>query len=272
MRMPFTKMHALGNDFMVVRADGRTLPKSDRITLLADRHTGVGFDQFLWLEPPRTEGGDLYYRIFNSDGSEAEQCGNGARCIARLTAGELPRTLTLEHAGGVMAARIEADGQVTVDMGVPEFEPDSIPFIADEPREIYELNVGDDTVAVSVVSMGNPHAVLQVKSVEDAPVQTLGPLLESHDRFPNRANISFMQAVAPDRIKLRVFERGVGETKGCGTGACAATVVGHRSGQLDDRVVVELPGGAVTICWKGPGTPVWLTGEAITVFEGTVDL
>lgn len=272
MRMPFTKMHALGNDFMVVRADSRLLPEPDRINRLADRHTGIGFDQFLWLEPPRTKGGDLYYRIFNSDGSEAEQCGNGARCIALLAAGELPRTLTLEHAGGVMTARIDTDGQVTVDMGEPVFEPDLIPFIADEPQEIYELNAGGDTVAVSVVSMGNPHAVLQVESVEDAPVQTLGPLLESHDRFPNHANISFMQTVAPDRIKLRVFERGVGETMGCGTGACAAAVAGRRSGQLDDRVVVELPGGTVTVCWNGPGTPVWLTGGAITVFEGTVDL
>jgi len=270
MQTRFTKMHGLGNDFLIIRSDDAPPLHSETIRRLADRKTGIGFDQLLWLEPGRSEGADVFYRIFNSDGREAEQCGNGARCIARLLAGTSAREVLLEHTGGISRARVEAGDNVTVEMGVPEFSPPKIPFTADTQQESYELEANGESVIVSVVSMGNPHAVIHVGDVVAAPVEHLGPLLENHDRFPNHANIGFMQVVAEDRVRLRVFERGVGETRACGTGACAAVVVGRTAGQLTDRVVVELPGGEVTICWEGPGTPVWLTGEAVTVFEGTV--
>lgn len=274
MQMLFTKMHALGNDFIVVDAGGLDLPDTKAIRGLADRRTGIGFDQMLWLEPPRTDGTDVYYRIFNADGHEVEQCGNGARCIAWFLAGHTAdghqREFNLEHPGGISRATIADDGDVSVELGVPNFEPAAVPFIADDQRQTYALDVDGEVVAAGVVSIGNPHAVIEVDSVDDAPVARLGPLLERHDRFPNRANIGFMQVVAADRIRLRVFERGTGETRACGTGACAAMIVGRAAGRLAEAVVVELPGGTVTVSWKGPGSGVWLTGDAVTVFEGTI--
>jgi len=271
-RVPFTKMHGLGNDFVLVSSEGRAPPTPGRIRELADRHRGIGFDQLLWLDPPRRAGEDIYYRIFNTDGSEAEQCGNGARCIARFLAGPGVQQLRLGHGTGTVTARLEPDGLVTVEMAVPEFRPAAIPFMATAESPRYTLVSGAQQVDAGVVSLGNPHAVLQVGDVDAAPVATLGPLLERHERFPNRANIGFMQVLAPDRIRLRVFERGVGETAACGTGACAAVVIGRTWQVLGPVVSVELPGGTLRVRWDGPGEPVWMTGEAVTVFEGTIQV
>jgi len=271
MRIPFTKMHGLGNDFMVVRGAGLAPPAEALIRSLADRRRGVGFDQLLWLGAPRSTGADVSYRIYNADGSVAGQCGNGARCIARLVGGNDRAEVVLEHDGGLARARLEPGGDVSVEMGQPDFDPASVPFVTDQRQESYAVIVNGEPVNLHVVSIGNPHAVVQVDDVEAAPVARLGPLLEHHARFPNRANIGFMQVVASDCIRLRVFERGAGETEACGTGACAAAVVGRETGQLSDRVRVELPGGTVAVRWDGPGQPVWLTGEAITVYEGTIE-
>ena len=276
MQLLFTKMHGLGNDFVVVDAGGYDLPDTAAIRALADRRTGIGFDQLLWLEPPRAAEADVHYRIFNADGHEAEQCGNGARCIARFLAGHVAdghqREFRLQHPTGISIARIAGDGDVSVELGVPNFDPAAVPFVADEEQPTYAIRVGGESIEAGVLSIGNPHAVVQVEAVETAPVEHLGPLLETHDRFPNRANIGFMQVVDADHIRLRVYERGVGETQACGTGACAAMIVGRRAGRLADNVVVDLPGGAVKVHWEGPGSSVWLTGEAVTVFEGTVEV
>ncbi|MBM4195623.1 MAG: diaminopimelate epimerase [Gammaproteobacteria bacterium] len=271
MRLAFTKMHGLGNDFVVARGNGAP-PDVEVIRALADRRTGIGFDQLLWLEKPRISGSAVFYRVFNTDGSEAEQCGNGARCIARFLGGAPGDSLLLEHRTGTSRARIERDGLVAVEIAVPRFEPASLPFVADAPADSYDVKVERRTVELRVVSLGNPHGVLRVDDVDDAPVSELGPLLESHDRFPNRANIGFMQVLDPEHIRLRVFERGVGETRACGTGACAAVVVGKRAGWLTERVIVSLTGGELLVSWSGPGTPVWLTGEAVKAFEGTVEI
>jgi len=272
MQVPFAKMHGLGNDFVLMRGDGVPLPSPERIRLLADRHRGIGFDQLLWLEAAKRAGDDIHYRIFNTDGSEAEQCGNGARCIARLIAQPGQQELRLGHGTGSVRARLEPGGDVSVEMAVPEFRPAMVPFRSPQQAPRYDLAVGDETVHVGVVSMGNPHAVLHVADVATAAVQRLGALLERHEQFPNRANIGFMQILAPDRIRLRVFERGVGETAACGTGACAAVVVGRTWSLLGPRVNVDLAGGTLQIRWDGPGLPVWMTGEAITVFEGTIQI
>ncbi len=272
MLIPFTKMQALGNDFAVIRANGLELLDRESITRLADRETGIGFDQLLWLEAARAKGAAVFYRSFNRDGTEAEQCGNGARCIARLIADNPPQELVLEHVGGTSIARVEKGGNVSVEIGVPEFRPELIPFVADAEQESYELEVNGDTVEVSVVSVGNPHAVLTVDSVSEAPVENIGPLLENHARFPNRANIGFMQIVGSDRVRLRVFERGAGETRACGTGACAAVVVGRRIHKLDENITVELPGGKLTVRCEGPGARVWLTGETEMMYEGTIEI
>jgi len=271
MRLQFRKMQGLGNDFAVIRDTGAGPPPPDHIRALADRRRGIGFDQLLWLEPPRDPAHAVRYRIFNADGSEAEQCGNGARCIARFVAGSRPGELVLEHPGGTSRARIEADGNVTVAMNVPEFAPAGIPFLAAAPAPRYTLVADGTPVEVGVVSLGNPHAVLQVADIGTAPVARLGPPLERHERFPNRANIGFMQVVDRSHIRLRVFERGAGETQACGTGACAAVVIGRTWHLLDADVTVALPGGELRIRWEGAGQPVWMTGEAITVFEGTVE-
>jgi diaminopimelate epimerase len=265
-------MHGLGNDFVLIRGDKLALPSPARIRELADRRQGIGFDQLLWLEPAKRSGDDLHYRIFNTDGSEAEQCGNGARCIARLVAQPGQQEITLGHGGGSVRARLEPDGNVSVEMAVPELDPAKIPFRAAQQALRYAVTAGAETVDVGVVSMGNPHAVLLVTELAAAPVQRLGPLLERHERFPNRANIGFMQVAARNRIFLRVFERGVGETSACGTGACAAVVIGRLWNLLETDVTVELPGGALRIRWEGAGLPVWMTGEAVTVFEGTIQI
>ncbi len=272
MRISFTKMHDLGNDFVIVRTQAEAVLPSETIRHLGNRHTGIGFDQLLCLEPPRTAAGDVFYRIYNADGSEAEQCGNGARCIARFISGEAGQELLLEHPGGLSRARLEDNGEVSVELGEPDFRPASLPFNPTGDQPPYQIDAGDQSIDIHVVSIGNPHAVIRVDDVDNAPVATLGPLLESHAQFPNRANIGFMQVIAADRIRLRVFERGVGETQACGTGACAAVVVGQSDGILDATVDVELPGGHAIVRWDGPGSPVWLTGEAVTVFEGTVNI
>jgi len=274
MRLPFTKMHGLGNDFLVVRNAGEL----DAATIrgLADRHTGVGFDQLLWLEDAADA--DIYYRIFNADGGEVEQCGNGARCIARFIAGEsndTSRNWRLAFPGGVVDARIQADGNVAVNMGPPDFSPASLPLNTaglDMHGDLYCINVAGQTVEIAAVSMGNPHAIVEVSDVAAAPVAQLGPLLESHECFPNRANIGFMQVAGRDRVQLRVFERGVGETSACGTGACAAVAAGRRAGKLSGDVTVSLPGGDLSVQWMGPGEPVWLIGEAVKAFEGVIEL
>ena len=274
MRLAFTKMHGLGNDFIVFEAPADSaLPTAAALRSLADRHTGVGFDQALVLAPPRAKGTDVFYRIFNSDGSEVEQCANGARCIASLLARKLGRSkVQLDSAGGRVAGELHADGSVSLDMGVPNFDPAALPFEASREADIYPLRVGDKELQIGAVSMGNPHAVIQVSSVGAAPVDTLGPAVENHSRFPRRTNVGFMEVVGPEHIRLRVYERGAGETQACGTGACGAVAVGRRLGLLQEIVQVDAPGGAMTVRWAGPGKPLWLTGPAVSVFEGTVDV
>ncbi len=276
MRLAFTKMHGLGNDFIVFDSRGPgELPSPMTLRRLADRRTGIGFDQALVLEPPRRDGTDVYYRIFNADGSEVEQCGNGARCIARLVATRSARQdqpLLMDSPGGTVEARLRRDGLVSVAMGVPDFAPASLPFLADREEPSYRIDLPGGPVDFGAVSIGNPHAVIRVRSVDDAPVDSVGPAMENHARFPRRVNVGFLEIVAPDHVRLRVFERGVGETQACGTGACAAVAVARRHGPLAEEVRVDLPGGRLTVQWPGPGQPIWLTGPAETAFEGHVDV
>lgn len=277
MRIEFTKMQGLGNDFVVFDAPADTgVPLDpDRLRALADRHTGVGFDQALVLEPPRDGRHRASYRIFNADGSEVGQCGNGARCIAALLyarAPELGRELSMESPGGAVRAQVREDGLVAVDMGAPDFDPRALPMEAPAEAPRYTLDVDGETVEYGAVSMGNPHAVLEVPDVARAPVARLGPRIERHRRFPRRTNVGFMQIIDRGRIGLRVFERGVGETLACGTGACAAAAVGRRQGLLEADVRVDLPGGTAHVSWPGPGEHLWLTGPAATVFTGSVDI
>lgn len=276
MLLKFTKMHGLGNDFVVIDATVQPLPLSrEQLRWLADRHFGVGCDQILLVENPRTTNTDFYYRIFNADGGEVEQCGNGARCFVRyvhergLTQKTRIRVGTL---GGTIEPQLEADGQVTVDMGVPVFEPSKIPFEVPERALTYELNVNNKVIIINSLSIGNPHAVQVVDDLEQAPVASDGPLIESHPRFPNRVNAGFMQIIERRHIKLRVYERGAGETLACGTGACAALVAGVQRGLLDASVRVSTRGGDLSISWAGDGQPVLMTGPAVTVFEGEITL
>lgn len=272
-RLAFTKMHGLGNDFVVI--DGvRQSPALDPefVRRIADRRQGVGCDQLLLVEPSR-DGADFGYRIFNADGGEVEQCGNGARCVARFVREQGLSDadgLTFATRGGPIRAELLADGRVAVDMGTPRFDPAMIPFEADAAAEVHELEVGDGVCRISAVSMGNPHAVLEVDDVASAPVTELGPLIEHHPRFPRRANVGFVQILDRDRVRLRVWERGVGETAACGTGACAAVAAGHRRNRLDDAVTVALNGGELVIDWAGGDNHLWMTGPATTVFEGTL--
>jgi len=276
MRLDFTKMHGLGNDFIVFDAPRPgDLPQPATLRRLADRRTGVGFDQALVLGPPRRDGTDVYYRIFNADGSEVEQCGNGARCVARLVASRVAdreRMLALDSPGGIVNARLRADGLVSVAMGVPDFRPASLPFEAPEEAPGYSVSLPGGPVEFGAVSVGNPHAVIRVRSVKDAPVDSVGPAMENHPRFPRRVNVGFLEIVAPDHVRLRVYERGVGETRACGTGACAAVAIGRRHGPLAEEVRVDVPGGRLIVQWPGPGEPIWLTGPAETAFEGHVDI
>jgi diaminopimelate epimerase len=268
MRIEFLKMQGLGNDFLVFDAAAMAANTHlDEWTLraLADRHTGVGFDQALMLETPRDAASRVFYRVFNSDGTEVEQCGNGARCIAALLyarAPELGRDLVMGSRGGKVRARIRDDGLVSVDLGIPVLE---------EPLT-FSLKVEGQDLEMSALSMGNPHVVLRVPDVKSAPLAQFGPSIERHSRFPQRTNVGFMQIVSRKHILLRVFERGVGETLACGTGACAAVAVGKQLGALDPEVRVDLPGGTALVSWDGPGQHSWLTGPATTVFTGSIDL
>lgn len=273
---PFTKMHGLGNDFVVFNAIEHPLPQdADLFRRIADRRLGIGCDQILLVGKATQPDADFNYRIFNADGGEVEQCGNGVRCFARYVhdKGLTDKTdLVVETLGGIVRTRLRHDGLVSVDMGVPRFEPSEIPFEAGHRQQRYSLEVNGETVELGIVSMGNPHAVQLVPDVEQAPVATQGPQIESHPRFPDRVNAGFMQINDRGHIGLRVYERGVGETRACGTGACAAVVTGRQAGLLDDTVVVELPGGSLEIHWEGEGHPVEMTGPAVTVFEGSIDL
>ncbi|EGR3149340.1 diaminopimelate epimerase [Vibrio parahaemolyticus] len=272
MHFHFSKMHGLGNDFMVVDCITQNVFFSqDLIRRLADRHTGVGFDQLLVVEAPYDPETDFHYRIFNADGSEVEQCGNGARCFARfvrLKGLTNKYSISVSTKKGKMILDVEDDGEVTVNMGVPEFEPNKIPFKAKQKEKTYIMRAGDKTLFCGAVSMGNPHVVTVVDDVETADVDTLGPLLESHERFPERVNAGFMQVVSRDHIRLRVYERGAGETQACGSGACGAVAVGILQGLLDESVKVSLPGGELHISWQGPGKPLFMTGPATHVFDG----
>jgi diaminopimelate epimerase len=269
-------MHGLGNDFMVldlISQHAHIQPKHAR--QWGDRHTGVGFDQLLIVETPSNPDVDFRYRIFNSDGSEVEQCGNGARCFARFVFDKrltVKKVIKVETKGGIIELRLRNDNQVTVDMGAPRLEPRQIPFEADAEAISYPVQVEGRTVELAAVSMGNPHGVLRVDNVDTAPVHELGPKLEHHPRFPNRANIGFLQVIDEHRARLRVWERGAGETQACGTGACAAVVAGIRQGWLNSPVQIELPGGLLDIEWAGPGKPVLMTGPAVRVYEGQVRL
>ena len=276
MKLEFTKMHGLGNDFVVLDATRGPIELSrEQLRKIADRHFGVGCDQILQVEKPRQPDTDFYYRIFNADGGEVEQCGNGARCFARYVRG---RGLTDKNEirvgtrGGVIVPRLEADGQVTVDMGAPEFEPSRIPIHAERRATTYRLDVAGKQIEISAISMGNPHAVQVVRDVECAPVASEGAAIEVHPRFPQRANAGYMQVLSRGHVRLRVFERGAGETLACGTGACAAVVAGIQRGLLDKRVTVTTRGGDLRLSWEGESMPVLMTGPAVTVFEGEIDL
>ncbi len=276
MSLKFTKMHGAGNDFVVIDGIRQTVALApEQIRLLADRHFGVGCDQLLLVEKSLRDDADFRYRIFNADGGEVEQCGNGARCFVRfvheqkLTA---RKEIVVETKSGLISPRLEDDGRVTVNMGAPVFAPARIPFVSDSEAVIQELDVAGCRVQITAVSMGNPHAVQVVADVEQAPVASQGPLIEVHPRFPRRVNAGFMQIMDRTHIKLRVHERGTGETLSCGTGACAAVVTGIRRGLLDDTVQVATRGGVLTIHWAGEQNPVLMTGPAVTVFEGTINL
>ncbi len=276
MRLEFAKMHGLGNDFMVVDASSRAHGLTPQtIQALSDRKTGVGFDQLLVVEPPSHAGVAFDYRIYNADGGEVEQCGNGARCFAvfvRQRGLIADDRIPVHTSGGDIVLICQDDGQVTVDMGVPNFEPVKLPFSRAQAQARYSVDIGGEAVPFGAVSIGNPHAVLSVADVERAPVESLGPQIETHTDFPKRVNVGFMQIDSRQQISLRVWERGVGETRACGTGACAAMVIAHAWGEIDDTATVHLPGGALQIQWAGQGHSVCLTGPAKTVFEGYLDL
>ena len=276
MKLKFSKMHGLGNDFVVLDGVRQQVSLSpEQLVYLADRHFGVGCDQILLVETPSQPGVDFRYRIFNADGGEVEQCGNGARCFVRFVHDQGltdKRQIRVETLKGIIEPRLEADGNVTVDMGEPRFLPAEIPFLADDDVIIHLLDVADETLETTVVSMGNPHVVQVVDDVDTHPVGEHGPLIERHPRFPKRVNAGFMQIIDRHAIKLRVYERGSGETLACGTGACAAAVAGIRRGLLDSPVRVMTRGGDLNIAWGGPGRPVLMTGPAVTVFTGEIEL
>ena len=276
MLLKFTKMHGAGNDFVVVDLiSQRCRLRPGDVRKLADRRFGVGCDQVLVVEPPGSPEVDFRYRIYNADGGEVEQCGNGARCFARFVREKKltnKRVIKVETAAGVIELRIKGRSEVEVDMGVPIFEPAEIPFSAATRADNYPLPVEQETLEIGALSMGNPHAVLRVDDVNMASVETLGPLIEAHADFPRRVNAGFMQVVSENEIKLRVFERGVGETLACGTGACAAVVYGICRGWLSNSVTVNLPGGKLSVSWQGAGNPVMMTGPTAVVFEGTIRL
>lgn len=276
MKLQFTKMQGLGNDFVVL--DGirqRVCLNTEQIRRITDRHFGVGCDQLLLVERPLRPDADFRYRIFNADGGEVEQCGNGARCFVRFVHDHQLTQKTeirVETACGIIAPRLEVDGMVTVDMGAPRFEPGEIPFIQSKRALTYFIEVGPASVEFSALSMGNPHAVQIVSDIDTAPVAQQGPLIEHHVLFPQRVNAGFMQIIDRSHIRLRVFERGAGETLACGTGACAAAVAGITRGLLDTHVTVSMRGGDLLIRWDGEGKPVLMTGPAVVVFEGEIEI
>jgi diaminopimelate epimerase len=277
MRRHFVKMHGLGNDFVIFDATATPFaPDAATVRRLADRRLGIGCDQVLVLDPPRAAGSAAAYRIYNAAGEAAEQCGNGARCLARYVAQRWlearPGNLQLDSPAGPVLARFESDGEVTVQMGVPQFEPAAIPFLAAAPAHVYTLTVDGEHVSFGAVSIGNPHAVLQVSSVDAAPVARIGPALQRHPSFPAGVNVGFMQILSPSELRLRVCERGVGETLACGTGACAAVAVGRDQALLEEFVTVHLPGGRLMVKWSGVGQPLWMSGPTEQVYEGHVDL
>jgi diaminopimelate epimerase len=283
MRIDFTKMHGLGNDFIVFDAPAGGPPSAAALRRLADRRTGIGFDQALVIEPARRAGTSFFYRNFNADGSEVEQCGNGARCVAALwhRRGRAPAdgALIMDSVSGEVRARVLAPAQhgrnvmrVTVDLGVPSFDPRALPFDASGDGPFHELDAAGERLRIGAVSVGNPHAVLAVDSVESAPVELLGPVIEHHPRFPRRVHAGCMQIVALANIPLRVYEPGAGETMACGTGACAAVAVARRGGLLDAEVRVHARGGELRVNWEGLGASIWLTGPAEVAFEGRIEL
>ncbi|MCZ6501561.1 MAG: diaminopimelate epimerase [Gammaproteobacteria bacterium] len=287
MLLRFTKMHGLGNDFVLLDLISQNIRiREDQIRELGDRRTGIGFDQLLLVEPPQDPDVDFRYRIFNADGSEAEQCGNGARCLMRFVRdrGLTTRTtVKMETNTGNIECRLEKDGNITINMGSPVLSPEQIPFLSDHSKIQYELELcsslpvhpgfhSPEKVRIAVVNIGNPHAVLNVKNVDEAPVNQLGPLIENHKKFPQRVNVGFMEVVSRCKIKLRVFERGVGETQACGSGACAAVVAGRLQGLLDDQVEVTLPGGTLSITWHGDNSDIMLSGPACRVYEGRLQI
>lgn len=276
MHIRFVKMHGLGNDFVMLDAVRQAITlTSAQARWLADRHFGIGCDQVLVVERPTRADADFRYRIFNADGSEVEQCGNGARCFVRFVHEQgltSKREIRVETLAGLIAPRLEADGQITVDMGVPRWQPADVPFLTDSAELVQTLEFAGRKAAITAVSMGNPHAVQVVDNVGIAPVARDGPLIEAHPRFPKRVNAGFMEIVDRGSIRLRVFERGAGETLACGTGACAAVAVGMRRGLLDSPVRVATRGGALTIVWGGMGQSLFMTGPAVTVFCGEIDL
>ena len=277
MKIKFSKMHGLGNDFVVIDGMRQYVELTpEMIRALGDRHTGIGFDQLLLVEPPTAPGADFRYRIFNADGGEVEQCGNGARCFVRFVHDQKltdKTAIVVETKRGIIHPRLEANGLVTVDMGQPRFAPAEIPFESETDAAEQPLSLTDGaTLMIGAVSMGNPHAVTVVADVDTAPVAGQGPLIESHARFPQRVNAGFMQVIDRHNIRLRVYERGAGETLACGTGACAAVVSGIRRGLLDSPVLVQTRGGELNIAWNGAGQSVIMTGPAVTVFTGEIDL
>jgi len=274
MIIEFTKMHGLGNDFVVINAISQDINlSSEQIKAIADRHFGVGCDQLLLVEKTTLDQAEFRYRIFNADGGEVEQCGNGARCFARFVQQQgltQNNTISVETAGGLIELTIDAE-LVTVDMGEPDFHPESLPFVTEKQSESYNLMVNGKEYAIGVVSMGNPHAVMQVEDLENINIATLGSAIESHKQFPQRVNAGFMQILNANEVFLRVYERGAGETWACGTGACAAVAVGRKQGLLNETVTVHLPGGDLSIQWLGEGQPLLMTGSATSVFDGTIN-
>ena len=276
MILKFTKMHGAGNDFVVLDGVRQSIALSpEQIRYIADRHFGIGCDQILLVEKTLRDEADFRYRIFNADGGEVEQCGNGARCFVRFVHDHKltgKREIVVETKSGLISPRLEDDGRVTVNMGTPIFDPSQIPFVSDSHEVLQPLQLGTEVIQISAVSMGNPHAVQIVDDIEAAPVTTQGPLIERHPRFPRRVNVGYMQIVDREHIKLRVFERGAGETLSCGTGACAAVVTGIRRKLLDNTVHVATRGGTLTITWAGEHSPVVMTGPVFSVFEGEINL
>jgi diaminopimelate epimerase len=274
MTVRFTKMHGLGNDFMVIDNTAQQFaPGPELIRQLSDRHFGVGFDQLLLVEASKNPAVDFRYRIFNADGGEVEQCGNGARCFARFVTEKGltdKQTIRVETLKGILELQLSENDQVTVNMGIPVFEPVKIPFLVDRQSNKYDIQPGGRSIVIGALSMGNPHAVTLVQDINEAPVLTLGPQIEAYEQFPERVNAGFMQVISRSEIRVRVYERGAGETLACGSGACAAVVLGRLWDLLDEKVQVHLTGGTLNIEWQGEGRPVMMTGPAVTVYEGEI--